>query len=197
MDNTFARAHMYRAYKEKFIGFYWKRKRMPAYSEISKLLGFKSKNAAYYLVNKMIEEGIVDRDSRGHLIPKKIFHEIPFPGLVKAGFPSPAEEELQDTMNLEEFLIQKKESTYILEVDGDSMIDAHIAHGDLVIVERTTKAKDGQIVIADIDGEWTMKYFREKGGKVWLEPANKNFKPIYPTDVLKIAAVVKGVIRKY
>jgi repressor LexA len=100
-------------------------------------------------------------------------------------------------MNLDEFLIEKRESTYILEVDGDSMIDAHITHGDLVIAERNTKAKNGQIVIAEIDGEWTIKFFRQEGNKVWLEPANKKYKPIYPSCELKISAIVKGVIRKY
>lgn len=123
--------------------------------------------------------------------------EMKLLGSIRAGFPSPAEEELQDTMSLEEYLIERKEATYLLHVDGDSMIDAHICEGDIVIAERTTSAKDGQIVVAEIDGEFTMKYFRKKGGKVWLEPANKKYEPIFPTEELKIAAVVKGVIRKY
>ena len=67
----------------------------------------------------------------------------------------------------------------------------------MVLVERTNKAKDGQIVVAEVDGEWTLKYFREKGNKVWLEPANKNFKNIYPIEDLKIGGIVKAVIRKY
>jgi repressor LexA len=85
----------------------------------------------------------------------------------------------------------------MLEVDGDSMIDAHIEKGDMVLVERATVAKDMQIVIAEVDGEFTMKYFRKEGNKAWLEPANKNYKPIYPTHDLKINAIVKAVIRKY
>ena len=85
----------------------------------------------------------------------------------------------------------------MLTVDGDSMIDAHIADGDMVLVEKTNTAKDGQIVIADVDGEFTMKYFRKKDNKIWLEPANKDFKPIYPTMYLNVTAVVKAVIRKY
>ena len=85
----------------------------------------------------------------------------------------------------------------MLEVDGDSMIDAHIKNGDMVLAERTNKAKDGDIVIAEVDGEFTMKYFKQKGDKVWLEPANKNFKPIYPKYDLKVTAIVKAVIRKY
>jgi repressor LexA len=67
----------------------------------------------------------------------------------------------------------------------------------MVLVERTNKAKDGEIVVAEVDGEFTLKYFRQSGNKVWLEPANKKYKPIYPTESLKITAKVKAVIRKY
>ena len=78
------------------------------------------------------------------------------------------------------------------------MIDAHITDGDMVLVEKTNTAKDGQIVIANVDGEFTMKYFKkDKKNKVWLLPANKNYKPIYPKMYLNIIAVVKAVIRKY
>ena len=184
-------------HKDKLIGFYHTKRRMPSYAEMMALFGYKSKNSVHKLVNKLIDAGLIVKDRLGKLAPTELFSEVKKLGLVKAGFPSPAEEELQDTMSLDDYLIQKKESTYILEVDGDSMIDAHIADGDLVIVERTNKAKDGEIVIAEVDGEWTMKYFRQKGGKVWLEPANKKYRPIHPTENLVVAAVVKGVIRKY
>ncbi len=184
-------------YKSKLIAFYRAEKRMPTYTEMMKLFGFKSKNAVYQVVNKFIEAGLVAKDHLGRLVPESALNDTPMLGLVKAGFPSPTEDILETRINIDDFLIQKKESTYILEVDGDSMIDAHIADGDMVIAERTKTAKDGQIVIAQVDGEFTMKYFRQKGDKVWLEPANKNFKPIYPTSGLEIEAVVKGVIRKY
>jgi repressor LexA len=145
----------------------------------------------------LIDTGVVTKDHLGRLLPSKSFGEVPVLGLVKAGFPSDVDEQVEDTMSIDDYLIEKKESTYMLEVDGDSMIDAHIADGDMVVVERTDKAKDGQIVIAEVDGEYTMKYFKKSGDKVWLEPANKNFKPIYPKHDLKITAVVKAVIRKY
>lgn len=188
---------MYQDYQNKIISFYKEHKRLPSYREIMKLLGFKSTNAVHKLINKMIEEGVLLKDRVGKLAPSRIFGEVGVLGYVKAGFPSAAEEELQDTMSLDEFLIDHKEATFMLKVDGDSMIDAHIADGDMVIVERTQKVKDGDIVVAEVDGEWTMKYFRNRGGKVWLEPANKNFKPIYPENDLRIAAKVKAVIRKY
>ncbi len=184
-------------YKNKLANFYTSWKRMPTYTEMMKIFGFKSKNAVARLVDKLIEARIVDKDPLGRLIPTDSFSDVPLLGLVKAGFPSPSEDVLETTINLNNFLIQKKDSTYILEVDGDSMIDAHIANGDMVIAERTEFARDGQIVIAEVDGEFTMKYFRKEGSRVWLEPANKDFKPIYPENDLQIRAIVKGVIRKY
>jgi repressor LexA len=184
-------------HKNKLVSFYQREKRMPTYSEMMRLFGFKSKNAVYRLVEKLMDAGLVAKDQLGRLLPTDSLTEVPLLGLVKAGFPAEASELVETTMNIDTFLIQKKESTYILEVDGDSMIDAHIADGDMVIAERTNTARDGQIVIAEVDGEFTMKFFRKEGNKVWLEPANKNFKPIYPTTDLQIRAVVKGVIRKY
>lgn len=183
--------------KQKMLEFYRSHKRMPSFAEVASLFDYKSKNAASKLIEKFIENSFITKDKQGKLIPGALFYDTPFLGTIKAGFPSPAEEELQDTLSLNDYLIENKEATYLLEVDGDSMIDAHIAEGDMVIAERATDAKDGQIVIAEVDGEFTMKYLRKSGGKVWLEPANKNYKPIYPDNDLKITAIVKGIIRKY
>ncbi len=188
---------MQNEHKEKLSRFYSAKKRMPTYTEMMQLFGFKSKNAVYRLVTKLLDAGLVAKDHLGRLIPTNSFGEVPLLGSVKAGFPSEAEAQVLDTINLEDMLVRKKDTTYLLEVDGDSMIEAHIADGDLVLAERTNKAKDGEIVIAEVDGEFTMKYFRQKGSKVWLEPANKNYKPIYPTESLEVKAVVKAVIRKY
>ena len=170
---------------------------MPVYTEIMKLLGFKSKNAVAKLLHKLIDEGVLDKDQSGRLIPNKLVGEVPLLGLVEAGFPSVAEESLLDTLNIDDFLVRDKDSSYLLKVKGDSMIDAGIQDGDLVLAEKKGQAKDGDIVIALVDGGWTMKYYRNRKGEVYLEPANKNFKPIYPEAELEVAAIVKGVIRKY
>jgi repressor LexA len=184
-------------YKQKIISFYKRTKRMPSYAEIMTLVGFKSKNAVYKLVNKLIGEGVLDKDSSGRLIPNKLVGEVPMLGLVEAGFPTVAEETVLDTISIDEYLINDKDKTYLLEVKGDSMIEAGIQEGDLVVAERKSDPRIGDIVIAEVDGGWTMKYFRKKGTQVYLEPANKNYKPIYPEYDIKIAAVVTGVIRKY
>src|SRR3989344_2973824 len=188
---------MRNTYQTKVECFYSDNKRMPTYSEMMKLFGFKSKNAVFKVVEKLMEAGFVAKDHLGRLIPSESFGEVPMLGFVTAGFPATVEEELTDTVNLDDLLIKNKPLTYMLEVDGDSMIDAHIEKGDMVLVEKTNTAKDGQIVIAEVDGEFTMKYLRKKGDKAWLEPANKNYKPIYPEHSLNINAVVKAVIRKF
>ena len=172
-------------------------KRMPSYSELAKLLGFTSKNAAYHLVENLEEQGILAKDNAGKIIPGRLFNELKVLGLVEAGFPSAVEEDVLDTMSLDEYLVPNKGTSYMLKVKGYSMKDAGIVDGDMVIVERNNNPKPGQIVIAEIDGEWTMKYYRIKNGSPYLEPANASYKPIYPCGELKIAAVVKAVIRKY
>ena len=188
---------MHNEYYSKLASFYESNKRMPTYSEMMALFGFKSKNAVFRLVEKLVDAGLIEKDSAGRLTPSISFTEIPMLGSVKAGFPSATEEVFETTINLNDFLIKKKGETYLVEVDGDSMIEAHIADGDIVVAERTDQAKDGQIVIANVDGEFTMKYFKQKGSKTWLEPANKNFKAIFPENDLQICAVIRGVIRKY
>lgn len=180
----------------KIESFYHKEKRMPTYTEMMQLFSYKSKNAVAKVVEKLLDAGLVAKDHLGRLTPTASFGEIPMAGFVKAGLPS-GTEELADTVNLEEMLVGKKELTYMLEVDGDSMIEAHIEEGDMVLVEKTAVAKGGDIVIAEVDGEFTMKYYRPNGGKPYLEPANKNYKNIYPTESLNIIGKVKAVIRKY
>jgi len=183
--------------KKQIKNFYKLNKRMPSYSEIMEMLKFKSKNSVFKLVNKLIEEDFLAKDEKGKLLPKAIFGKVRILGEVVAGFPSPAEEELADTMSLDEYLINNKDATYMLKVSGDSMKDAGIMEGDMELADRSLTASSGDIVIAQIDNQWTIKYLRKTGKIIFLEPANSRYKRIYPQEELKIAAVVKAVIRKY
>ena len=188
---------MYQRYKEKVISFYERERRMPSYQEILALVGFRSKNAVSKLVEKLVEDGVVTKDAKGKLAPASGLSELPLLGLVQAGNPTSVDPETLDTMSLDGYLIHNRAQTFLLEVKGDSMIDAHIEEGDVVVAERTMSAKDGDIVVAEVDGEWTLKYYRRAGEKVWLMPGNKNYKPIHPKHSLRIAAIVRGVVRKY
>lgn len=184
-------------YRDELTSFHRKHKRMPSFSELMDLWGYKTKSAVNYRLDQLIEAGICDKDAKGRLIPVNLDEGVKLLGLVEAGFPSPAEEELLDTMSFDDYLTPNKEATYILKVKGDSMKDAGIQPGDMVIVERKNAYKPGQIVIASVDGEYTMKYLRKKGEQFYLEPANERYKPIYPKESFRIEAVVTGVVRKY
>ena len=118
-------------------------------------------------------------------------------GIVEAGFPSPAEESLADNISLDDLLIQNREASFLVKVSGDSMTGAGIMPGDMVIVDRGQVAKSGDIVIAEVDGQWTMKYLRKRGEIVILVPANPRYQPIRPKYELKITGVVTAVVRKY
>lgn len=187
--------------REKILSFYKKSRRMPTVRELMRLAGYKSTGATYYFLEKLITAGFLGKDAAtGRLIPGPAFDEAgkaKVLGLIEAGFPSAAEEELLDVMNFDEYLVPNKESTYILKVKGDSMIDAGIQPGDMVVVERKATYKPGQIVVAMIDGEYTMKYLRKKNGEHYLEPANAKYKPIYPRESFRVEAVVTAVVRKY
>ena len=177
--------------------FYYQKGRMPSFSEIGKIVGLRSKNAVSKLIGNLEKLKVLTRDDRGRLIPGSIAYPVKILGTVEAGFPSPAEEELVDTLSLDDLLIQNRDATFLLKVSGDSMSGAGILPGDMVIVDRGQTPKSGDIVIAEIDGEWTMKYLRKRGTGVVLMPANPQYKPIRPKNELKIAGVVTAVIRKY
>ena len=177
--------------------FYRQRGRMPSYSEIGEMLGLQSKNAVFKLVNRLEEAKALRRDAKGRLIPGTIKNTTRLLGTVEAGWPSPAEEELADTLSLDEFLIENPAATFMLKVSGESMSGAGILPGDMVLVDKGATPKSGDIVIAEVDGEWTMKYLKKKGDGVSLLPANPNYKPIKPKKELRIAGVVTAVIRKY
>jgi repressor LexA len=177
--------------------FLQREKRMPGYNEMLKIFGYRSKNAVHGLLVKLEEQGYVKK-RRGKIAPTgKLTGATRLVGAVQAGFPSPAEEELLDTLSLDEFLVERPEATFMLKVTGDSMIDAGICPGDMVLVEKGVAPKTNDIVVAQVDGEWTMKYFVKDGRGVRLEAANRQYKPIRPRQSLEIGGVVRTVIRKY
>lgn len=182
---------------DRISDFYHQTGRMPSFSEMGEILGLRSKNAVSKLVKNLEEMKVLEKDKKGRLLPRSIAQPVRLLGTVEAGFPSPAEEELADTISLDDLLIQNRQATFLLKVSGDSMIDAGILPGDMVIVDRGQTPKSGDIVIAEVDGAWTMKYLKKRGEMVVLLPANPKYKPIRPKNELKVAGVVTAVVRKY
>ncbi|MBN1665015.1 MAG: repressor LexA [Deltaproteobacteria bacterium] len=183
--------------EQAVASFYRERRRMPTYSEMLDLFGVKSKSVVHYWVEKLIEKGVLEKDAGGFLKPLRASIGLPMVGEVAAGFPSPAEEELRDIISFDEYLITRPESSFLLKVSGDSMIGAGIMEEDLVIVEKGREPKNGDIVLAEVDGDWTMKYFQKKGREVTLEAANPKYPVIRAKTELRLGGVITAVIRKY
>jgi SOS regulatory protein LexA len=183
--------------KNQIAGFFRERKRMPTYEEMVALLGVKSKSVVRFWVDKLVAAEILDRDSAGRLAWRQRPFSIPLVGEVAAGFPSPEEEELRDILSLDEYLVTRPEASFLLQVSGDSMIGEGIMPGDLVVVEKGREPKNGDVVIAEVDGDWTMKTFRKEKGDVFLEAANPKYPIIRARQELKLAGVVTAVVRKY
>jgi SOS-response transcriptional repressor LexA len=93
-------------------------------------------------------------------------------GTIEAGFPSPAEEELSDTLRIDEWLIENREATFMLKPENNAMIGAGIIAGDLVLLDRSRTPKDGDIVLAEVDDVSALRYFRKRGSRVYLEAAH-------------------------
>ena len=116
---------------------------------------------------------------------------------VTAGFPSPAEQYIESPLN--ELLVYRPAATFFVRAAGDSMLNAGIRPGDILVVDRSLEAADGSIVIAAVDNEFTVKFLRRRDGCVSLEPANPKYSPIVFEDgmELRLFGVVTAVIHQF
>lgn len=140
-------------------------------------------------------------------MPKSILYRpstettVPLPlysSRVSAGFPSPADDFIEDTIDLNSLLIRNKPATYLLRVVGDSMQGAAINEGDILIVDASLPPQHNKIVIAAIDGEFVVKRFVIDHGQTYLKSENPNYSPILITKEsdTSIFGVVTGVVRE-
>lgn len=177
--------------------FYRRYRRLPSYSEMLKLFDLASKNAVFKIIHKFIEEGFIKKED-DKLAPTSKFFSLPLYGVIKAGFPIIADED-KSYLSLEEYLIEDPQDSFLLKVSGDSMIDAGIFDGDIVIIERSRNATPGDIVLAQIDREWTLKILQKdkKKNTLYLIAANAKYPPFYPQKELQIHGLVRAVVRKF
>jgi repressor LexA len=181
---------------QKLNRFYRKHKRLPSYQEMADLFGYASKGAVQYVVNKLIEEKIIAKDASGKLIPLKLGLPVPFLGSIRAGLPN-VQSDIFEALSFDDYLIEEPEESYLLKVKGDSMIEAGIFDGDVVIIEKNNTPQNGDIIAAEIDGEFTLKYFKKDKNQITLIAANPKYKALIPQNDLKIHGKVVGIARKY
>ena len=182
---------------KKIRHFHYRYRRMPSYQEMCKLFGFASKKASFDLAKKLILLGIIEKATNGRLKLKPQFLPLPVLGIIKAGSPTDAEEQVIGEVTFDDYLVDRPEDSYLLKVSGDSMKDAGIYEGDVVVVDKKRKPKMGDIVVAYIDNEFTLKYLQSENGKICLVPANTKYAKIYPKENLTIEGVIVSSMRKY
>src|SRR5262245_52589510 len=201
--------HLTRRQKEilDFVGRHIERKGYaPTIEEIGEHFGLRSLATVHKHLTNLQGKGLIKRAwnrSRAlELVPTEVkvqAVELPLLGRVAAGTPIEAVQ-TTETIFVPEDMVGRRGETYVLQVKGDSMIDEQIRDGDYVIVENRKTARDGEMVIALLEGERATlkKLFREGRGMIRLQPANARMKPIYvDQDDVRVQGVVIGVLRKY
>ncbi len=182
--------------------FQTKRGYSPSLQDLALAFGVRSKNAVAKVVNALTRQRQIEKDPKGRI---KILERendfvplsLPLFGPITAGFAAPVEEQAEDTVTIEDYLVRDKTSTFLLRVKGDSMINAGINEGDLVIVERGREPKVGEIVVGVLDGEFTLKRLKKEKGKYYLQAENPAYPDLFAMQELQVAGVVKGLMRKY
>ena len=185
--------------KIRLLRRFWRQeRRAPTYAEMLGLFGYRSKNAVFGLLRKLEEAGYVAKDANGRIaLLDKLTGTVRVLGSIAAGFPTQEEQQEADAVTLDEYLVKNPDHTFMLTVRGDSMIDAGILPGDIVLVEKGPRPNQHDIVVACVDDEWTLKYYVRDNAGVRLEPANRKYKFIRPRQSLEIGGVVRAVIRRY
>ncbi|MDQ7050588.1 MAG: transcriptional repressor LexA [Enterobacterales bacterium] len=171
----------------------------PSHVELAELIGVKSSKAAAdhlkALERKNVIEIYPDKPRGIRLLNQNNEFELPLVGSVAAGMPIEAIENVESYVTIPEVMRHKK-PTFLLRVRGDSMIDAGILDGDLIAVRKSNTANVGEIIVARIDDEVTVKRLERQGANAVLQPANEHYDPIIlPAEQLAIEGHFVGLIR--
>lgn len=180
----------------KLQDYYAEHRVMPSMSAICSLVGIKSKSGAHALVTRLIGAGFLDYAPDRRLQPGKRFFERQIVGYVRAGNPQVEHELIENTISIDSYLIEKPSQTVLLTIKGDSMKDAGILDGDRVVVKTSVPALPGDIVVAIVDNEFTVKYLANDANGFYLKPANKDYLPIRAKEHLELYGLVVGSFRK-
>jgi repressor LexA len=188
---------------EAIEGFMGSRGYAPTVRQLGELLDISNPSAVFKHIISLEKKGFLTRvDGEIRLIeppvPEEPFVRVPLVGLVPAGHAREVFESSGDALDVPEWMVgRKKGNIFCITVDGKSMVDAYIDDGDRVLVERTSTASSGEMIIASLeDGSVTLKRLRIENGSIFLVPENPSFEPFAVSD-LKILGRVIGVLRKY
>ena len=186
-------------YLGRLRDYYVEAKRIPSHQRIATLMGFASKTAAKKLLARLESAGFLERTPDDDAwMPAVRFFERPLADVaVRAGAPDMIDGMGGEPFLVDQYLVRQPSRTVMVPVKGDSMIDAGIHDGDVVVVERTKAARSGDFVIAIVDNEFTLKELGLERGRFILKPHNPAYPIIRPQGELEVFGVVTGLVRRY
>jgi len=174
----------------------------PSVREIGERVGLSSSSTIHAHLKTLERRGMISRDPTkpralrsGSVPPAPEVVVVPVLGRVAAGVPITAQEDIEGEFAFSPGFVPRASDAFMLRVQGDSMVDAAILDGDLILVRPQKNANNGEIVVAMLEGEATVKRFYKEAGRVRLQPENATMAPIYATDV-QIVGRVEAVVRK-
>ena len=184
-------------YLAKLQDYYAKHQVIPSYTAMGKLWGISAKSWVASCVTRLKDEGYLKLTPDRRLRPGARFYERRLAHApVRAGLPNAALEDGYDLVTIDDYLVRLPSKTTLVRVKGDSMVDAGIFEGDLVVVEQQPNANIGDVVVAIVDDEFTIKYLERERGTFVLKPANKAYPTIRPKGKLEIFGVMVGLVRR-
>ncbi|GIK86563.1 MAG: LexA family transcriptional regulator [Burkholderiales bacterium] len=186
-----------RSYLALLQDYYARHRALPSYASIGQLLGLRSKSSVAALVARLKLAGLLESTPDKRLAPTKRFFARPLAAQpVRAGLPEAADDADAEALTIDDYLIERPSETVLIRVKGDSMVEAGILDGDLVVVEKRHDARRGEIVVAIVDNQFTLKRLDVERGEFVLRAENKAYAPIRPQGALEIFGVMVGLVRK-
>jgi SOS-response transcriptional repressor LexA len=184
-------------YLAKLQDYYAENGVLPSFSRIAALIGLKTTSAVSVLADRLKAAGYLSSTPERRLIPGPRFFERVVSDTIRAGSPLPSNDVRGDVVSIDRHLIEKPSHTVLLSVRGDSMNEAALLDGDTVVVIKGAPCKVGDIVIAIVDNEFTVKFLALDKQGYFLRPGNKSYPPIRAKAQLEIFGLVVGSFRKY
>jgi SOS-response transcriptional repressor LexA len=184
-------------YLAKLRDYYAEHRVLPSYGSVAKLIGLRTTSAVAAMVNRMKATGHLESSPDRRLQPGNRFFERALADPANAGLPQLTNDALPEGFNIDAHLIDTPSRTVLLAVTDDSMVDAGLLPGDIVIVKKGAPASAGDIVVAIVDREYTIRFLAKDDQGFYLKPGNISCQDIRPTDSLELFGVVVGAFRKY
>jgi SOS regulatory protein LexA len=184
-------------YLAKLQDYYATHGVLPSYARIGELVGLRSKSSVSAMISRLSEAGFIQHTPDRRLAPTEEFFARPVVDTVRAGLPQAANDPGISGFAIDSYLIQKPSRTVLMQVKGDSMTDAGLMEGDHLVVDRGTSATVGDIVVAIVDNQFTVKYLAKDARGFHLRPGNIAYPVIRPEGQLEIYGVVAGSFRRY